>query len=445
MNNKAKTQILNTLKPFSAALLFSSLVSFSANAYTLIDLGPNVEPKAINNVGVVVGSSNTEQYPSTAFSWSVEGGMKIINGGIEANAVNDNGLVAGNTVDGAFIANREWSDYGAFGVNQTGMVAGYKVGSNPYQPRSLPYNPAIYNGKQWEFFDIARLYPRGTRQGVYADRFILNAINEAGLSVGYKYRYGLAGSSAILINTNGQINDYSDVLFLPTPAGGQAADINNNNKVIGITGSNTRTIPVIYSQAFVYDYDMNNFVILPILEGGLRSRSNDINENNEVVGSSESAIGGRAVLWVGETVLDLNDEVNAPQWVLTEATAINDNGDIVGIGLLNGSAHGFVLTAGPANPPATENQRPEAIAYADVYSGKAPLLVTFDSTSSNDPDGAIVAYAWDFMDGGVSSEANPAHEFTVPGKYLVSLTVTDDQGAAHSTQIEITVRKRRRK
>ena len=35
----------------------------SALAYELIDLGANVEPKAINNMGIVVGSSNTDQYP----------------------------------------------------------------------------------------------------------------------------------------------------------------------------------------------------------------------------------------------------------------------------------------------------------------------------------------------------------------------------------------------
>jgi PKD repeat protein len=45
------------------------------------------------------------------------------------------------------------------------------------------------------------------------------------------------------------------------------------------------------------------------------------------------------------------------------------------------------------------------------------------------------------MDGSSSAEANPSHEFTVPGSYLVTLTVTDDQGLQANSTIDITVRK----
>ena len=86
-----------------------------------------------------------------------------------------------------------------------------------------------------------------------------------------------------------------------------------------------------------------------------------------------------------------------------------------------------------------------AVASADVTSGKASLLVTFDSSASSDADGAIIGYSWDFMDGSFSAEANPSHEFTVPGTYLVTLTVTDDQGAEASSVVTITVRKGKRK
>ncbi len=451
MNNKQKIATLRSgrIKILNLAFILTSAIGLPVEAYTLIDLGVNVMPKSINNSGVVVGARNTDQYPATAFSWSSVTGFKNINGGIIANAISNDGIIAGNTIDGAFVDNRDWSDYGAFGINQLNEVAGYKVGSNPYQPRSLPYNPAIFNGNKWEFFDIARLYSRGTRQGVYADRYILNAINDSGLSVGYKYRYGLAGYSAILIDTKGQVNDITDVVFLPTPAGGRAVDINRNNRVVGTTGSSTRTDPVIYSQAYVYEYDRDNLTILPVLNGGLRSSANDVNENNIVVGSSESLAGSHAVLWddMGG-VTDLNDEITTQGWVLTSATAINDSGDLTGTALLNGISHGFVLTndtVTPPPPPSTENQAPEAIATADVYSGREPLLVNFDSTSSIDSDGAIVGYFWDFSDGNPSTEANPQHTFNTAGGYLVTLTVTDNQGLTQSTEVEITVRKKKGK
>ena len=434
-------------KSFLPAAFLGLITSSPALAYELIDLGEYVEPKAINNFGVVVGSSNTDQYPATAFSWSSDSGFDLINGGISANAVNDTGQIAGSTVDGAFIDNREWSDYGAFGINQAGEVAGYEVGTNRLQPRSLPYNPAIFNGNKWEVYDIAQLYPRGTREDVYADRFILNGINNEGYTVGYKYRYGLATYTAILIDPNVTVNDLSDVVYLPT-YGGRAVDINDNKMIVGTTANNTRVTPVIYSRAFIYDYNAaaDNLTVLPVLEGGLHSHAADINEYNDVVGYSESATGNHAVLWDKDGgVTDLHTLMSAEGWVLTSATAINDNGDIAGTGTLYGVPHGFVLSMGAisAQPPA-QNQDPVAVANANVTSGKASLPVNF-SSASTDPDGTIEGYSWDFMDGSFGAEENPTHVFTDPGTYQVTLTVTDDLGATASDSIKITVRKGKRK
>ncbi len=444
--NRNIRQANGFFKSLLPAALLGVIASAPAMAYDLIDLGANVEPKAINNLGVVVGSNNTDQYPATAFSWSSNSGFDLINGGTSANAVNDAGLIAGSTVDGAFIGTRQWSGYGAFGINQTGEVAGYKVGKNPLQPRSLPYNPAIFNGSKWDVYDIAQLYPRGTREDVYADRFILNGINSSGYTVGYKYRYGLSTYSAILIDPNVTVNDLSDVVYLPT-YGGRAVDINDNNMIAGTTANNTRVTPVIYSRAFVYDYDAltDNLTILPVLEGGLHSHAYDINENNEVVGYSESATGNHAVMWNGTGgVTDLHTLMSAEGWVLTSATAINDNGDIAGTGTLNGAVHGFVLTNGSiSGPPPVGNQLPVAVTDADVTSGKAPLTVNFDASDSSDSDGAISSYSWDFMDGKFSTEASPSHKFTKTGTYEVTLTVTDDQGATASDSITISVLKKR--
>jgi len=430
MMSKIFRQVNGFFKSLLPATLLGVIASSPALAYELIDLGANVEPKAINNNGVIVGASNTDQYPTTAFSWTSVNGIELITGGTSANAVNDTGQIAGSTIDGAFVGNRDWSDYGAFGINQAGEVAGYKVGINRLQPRSLPYNPAIFNGNKWKVYDIAQLYPRGTRKDVYADRFILNGINSDGYTVGYKYRYGLAGSAAILIDPNVTVNDLSDVVYLPT-SGGRAVDINDSRVIVGTTGSNT---------AYKLDYDMGNLTILPVLEGGLRSSANDINEYNQIVGSSESAAGNHAVLWdENGGIVDLNDKVTTVEdWVLTSATAINYNGDITGTGTLNGTAHGFLLTNGTISPPPPGDiQPPVAVAGADTLSGKAPLTVTFDSSGSTDP----ATYEWDFKDGSSSIEANPSHEFTDPGTYRVTLTVTDDVDKTASDSITITVSK----
>jgi len=149
-----------------------------------------------------------------------------------------------------------------------------------------------------------------------------------------------------------------------------------------------------------------------------------------------------AFLWENGAMTDLNTLLPAGTgWILTAATAINDNGDIVGIGLLDGQVHGFLLTSGQTQPPAPTEQ-PVALASADVTTGRAPLEVNFSSAGSYDPDGPLAGYTWDFGDGrpGVT-EPDPTHVYTDPGNHIAVLTVTDGQGQTASAQVEIQVRK----
>jgi PKD repeat protein len=85
------------------------------------------------------------------------------------------------------------------------------------------------------------------------------------------------------------------------------------------------------------------------------------------------------------------------------------------------------------------NSAPTAVSNADVVSGSAPLTVNFDSYGSGDPDGAIVAYTWDFGDGSSSSEASPTHVYQGVGNFDAALTVTDNMGSKASSSTSITV------
>jgi PKD repeat protein len=51
---------------------------------------------------------------------------------------------------------------------------------------------------------------------------------------------------------------------------------------------------------------------------------------------------------------------------------------------------------------------------------------------SDDADGSVVSWAWDFGDGSTSSERNPSHTYAAAGRYTVLLVATDDGGAADS-------------
>jgi chitodextrinase len=55
--------------------------------------------------------------------------------------------------------------------------------------------------------------------------------------------------------------------------------------------------------------------------------------------------------------------------------------------------------------------------------------VSFNGTTSSDPDGTISSYAWTFGDGGKASGATAKHTYTKPGTYTVQLSVTDNSGS----------------
>ncbi len=75
------------------------------------------------------------------------------------------------------------------------------------------------------------------------------------------------------------------------------------------------------------------------------------------------------------------------------------------------------------------NNPPVAVISATPNVGCAPQNVSFSSAGSSDPDSdPIVGYSWVFGDGSGSTAANPSHNYTQPGNYSATLTVTDSRG-----------------
>ena len=88
----------------------------------------------------------------------------------------------------------------------------------------------------------------------------------------------------------------------------------------------------------------------------------------------------------------------------------------------------------------TANQKPVASISVDKTSINAGETINFDSRDSDDPDGKIVKYLWDFGDGTTTPEKNPSYEFLVSGSYTIELTITDDDGASDVDRITISVK-----
>ena len=84
------------------------------------------------------------------------------------------------------------------------------------------------------------------------------------------------------------------------------------------------------------------------------------------------------------------------------------------------------------------NQAPTATARAIHAAGAPALAVDFSAASSTDPDGSIVAYAWNFGDGTSGSGASVRHVYSAPGAYAAKLTVIDDKGGTATASVPVT-------
>jgi PKD repeat protein len=99
-----------------------------------------------------------------------------------------------------------------------------------------------------------------------------------------------------------------------------------------------------------------------------------------------------------------------------------------------------------SNQTCRPNTPPTAVLTASPTSGFAPLMVNFSGAGSSDPDTAapadtIASYTFNFGDGNstTQSTARVSHQYTSPGSYTASLTVTDSRGASSTNSATKTI------
>ena len=94
------------------------------------------------------------------------------------------------------------------------------------------------------------------------------------------------------------------------------------------------------------------------------------------------------------------------------------------------------------------NQAPTVVMTSNKMYGPSVLNVGFNGSGSFDqPGGSIASYLWNFGDNTTSAATNPTHNFTTPVgvpagtpvKFVVKLTVTDNQGAASTDSLIISL------
>ena len=290
-------------------------------------------PFAINDNGQVVGVAST--------SSSTRGAPYIYQGGTLRNLSSSLGQAVPT------------------GISSTGTIVGGRTQS--------PGGPGLFEAFSYDTSLHLLGFPTGT-----SDSYAF-AVNKNGTAVGLAGTVGTTISS-VALDYDGSFQSLGTV---PGTSDAIATSVNTAGNVAGWSGniSSSSAKPTSAQQlafmgdgaaglilqmvtglagqqltgdAYMFNASTGKMIDLGTL-GGTFGAASSINDSNQIVGMSTTASGAyHAFLYDGTSMIDLNSLLPAGSgWTLVNATGINNNGDIVGLGLYNGTYEGFVLTPAP--------------------------------------------------------------------------------------------------
>jgi probable HAF family extracellular repeat protein len=264
----------------------------------------------INDLGQITGSSSTASGVSHAFLAGPGGMVDLTPGAATASAgydINNSGKVVGdaNGQAYAFAITGDQPQATALALGYPGLPsarpdlsAAYAVNASGGSVGHASYSLRINNYVNYDLaIQAGSDNTGGVISGVNLNTYsTAKAINDSGVTVGYA---SFGGTSSAFVTQGSALINLGSVAGY---AYSGAADINNLGQIVGDVANPSSGA----SRAFI---------------------SND-----------------------GQTLQDLNTFL-APQfagsWTLLSATAINESGQIVGQGLINGAQHAYLLTPVP--------------------------------------------------------------------------------------------------
>lgn len=86
-----------------------------------------------------------------------------------------------------------------------------------------------------------------------------------------------------------------------------------------------------------------------------------------------------------------------------------------------------------SNPPPANKPPIADLTAGGPYLGFTNEPINFNGSRSNDPDGNVTNWIWDFGDNTTGIGKITTHGYITPGTYQITLTVFDDQNATNST------------
>jgi len=110
---------------------------------------------------------------------------------------------------------------------------------------------------------------------------------------------------------------------------------------------------------------------------------------------------------------------------------------------LGGVWNGLTMDTVLSGDGVGENEPPRAGFTWTPSNSSKNETITFDTSASDDPDGSLILYEWDWNNDGVYEESDTAstttHSWAQAGNYPVTLRVTDDDGATSTKKITVAV------
>ena len=312
---------------------------------TMVDigsLGVNSEAQGCNDSKQVVGRYQNNNNKSRSFLWK--------NG-----IITDIGTLGGDTSE-------------AWGITESGVITGASRTNAGYE------NGYIYeNGKM---VSIGTLGGRSS---------VAYRMNNAHIVTGYSQT--TSGDYHAFLYHDGSMIELGTL-------DGTSSNATDSNDFKQVSGS-YRNSENLY-HAYIWEHGvMQDIGTL----GGSQSFAEGINNSKQVVGHSLTS-GGiyHAYVWQNGIMTDLNSLINNSGWELARATYINDQGQIVGIGSINGEEHGYLLTPtdidnsndSPDKNPLTMSLSPiyELLLTKSINSNFLPACsITFDTISCNPDNG----------------------------------------------------------
>ncbi len=343
----------------------SSTIHYLGNLYQ----GPYsfTKPYAVNNQGMVAGSSKIDSSHYRGFFWNMINGinkLSTLGGGNFAEVYDNN---ENNVMVGKSSKNSNSSEYypvvwfststfdtpfqlpglpgpvnvqsEVLGINNSGFMAG-SVKIPGKNSRHVVWDNQGNSTELPTFWNAASGYPEGKATDINDDNVIVGWTKN---NSGYKTPVLWYQTTDTPFSSGW---NYSVVGTL----GGEHAEavaINNNNMVVGWSELSADD-----SYGFAWTIGSGHSPLAPV-DGKVQSMASDVSDTNLIVGDSSGNAGSIATAWPGAGCdpIDLHSVLPAfSGWQLENATAISPNGRyIVGEGKLtgvDGDVHGWMIDLG---------------------------------------------------------------------------------------------------